>query len=320
MRPHSLILTLSIMLFLAASCRREQVADVRQPSVTADSLSILFTGDVMLDRGVRSQIVKHGVEWLFSDVTGRFLSADAVVINLECPITDVVTPLNKQFVFRADVGWTKVLRSVGITHAALANNHSNDQGYQGFASTVQCLRAEGIVPLGFGTDSVQRMEPVMIGRGGLKVAVFNAVLLNLENWVNPQEDVLAPNICDAPSLARAIRHYRSLHPDIRIVASLHWGVEYTTLPVFTQRRTAVLLADAGADVIIGHHPHVRQPIERIGHTTVCYSLGNFVFDQRRPDGNESILAEIVVKPDTLLLRSYDVNIRQCRPSIIGVQN
>lgn len=316
MRRYPLILVLPVVLFLAASCRREHAADdVRPASVRDDSLTILFTGDVMLDRGVRSQIEKHGVEWLFSDVTGRFRASDAVVINLECPLTDVVTPLNKQFVFRADAGWTKALRSVGITHAALANNHSNDQGYQGFASTVQCLGAEGIVPLGFGMDSVQRMTPAIISHGGLKVALFNAVMLNLENWVNPQEGVLAPNICDAPSLARAIRHYRLLHPGVRIVASLHWGVEYTTVPVHAQRRAAVLLADAGADVIIGHHPHVRQPIECIGHTTVLYSLGNFVFDQRRPDGNEAFLAEVVVKSDTLVIHSYDVTIRQCRPCV-----
>ena len=92
-----------------------------------ECLSVAFTGDVLLDRGVRQQIQKKGIEHLFESVTPLFRSLDATVINLECPVTSVRSPLHKKYIFRAEPIWAEALAQAGITHATMANNHTRDE-------------------------------------------------------------------------------------------------------------------------------------------------------------------------------------------------
>ncbi len=252
---------------------------------------ILFTGDVLLDRGVRPTAEKRGVGYLFEEVQPYFEEADAVVINLECPLTDTVLPVNKQYIFRADADWASELRRVGVTHAALANNHTIDQGRGGLRDTHRHLCDAGITPMGYGLSQAERFSPTVISKSGQHIAIFNALDLPLENWL-PAED--APDICQATGeqLAQAVHEYHSAHPETRIAVVLHWGTEFQTLPTIHQRRMARRLSDAGADAIIGHHPHVLQPIDSIGSTLVFYSLGNFVFDQQPPLARTSMMARL----------------------------
>lgn len=307
-------------LLLCLSCQKgEGTGGV----ASEDSLCILFTGDVLLDRGIRPMAEKQGVEWLFQEVESFFRRADATVINLECPLTDVATPLGKKYIFRADTRWASDLRSVGITHAALANNHTNDQGYQGFSSTLDCLRKADIVPLGH-TRVGEQPVPAVLEKGGLRVALFNAVLFTLENWMPYDTASAIPCQTDARVLASAIRRYRHQHPSDRIVCVVHWGVEFQTAPSMKQRRQARLLAEAGADAIVGHHPHVVQSCRleeicddagRVLHTVpVAYSLGNFVFDQHALEACRAEMARVVVTRDTLYMHMLPVRIVRGRPT------
>ncbi|MBR6178924.1 MAG: CapA family protein, partial [Bacteroidales bacterium] len=91
-----------------------------------DNITIVFTGDVLLDRGVKPVIEKNGVKDLFKGVSHHFNNADFVVINLECPITDTASPVNKKYIFRADAKCADGLKQAGVTHCALANNHTMD--------------------------------------------------------------------------------------------------------------------------------------------------------------------------------------------------
>ena len=141
------------VLCLFPACRRTQ---------EEASLAILFTGDVLLDRSIRPMAERRGTAWLFNNVTPVFRQADAVVINLECPLTTRTTPLNKRFIFRGEPEWAKDLRQVGITHAAMANNHTNDQGRQGLADTYQALHTSGITPLGYGYSMEEQLTPTVI--------------------------------------------------------------------------------------------------------------------------------------------------------------
>ena len=146
------------------------------------SLTILFTGDVLLDRGVRRVAERKGISYLFEEVSPIFREADAVVVNLECPLTDTISPVNKKYIFRADARWAKDLKAVGITHAAMANNHTNDQGRRGLQATAQHLTDAGITPLGYGKSFKEQMSPVLIEKDGISVALFNATTLTIENW------------------------------------------------------------------------------------------------------------------------------------------
>ena len=286
------------------------------------TITLLFTGDVLLDRGVRPVAEKNGVEWLFAGVSEQLKAADAVVINLECPLTDVSTPLNKKYIFRADTRWAKDLRKVGVTHAALANNHTNDQNYQGLESTKQTLENADIVPLGLikpsndrdVTSSVQAIIPTTIKKGDIVIALFNAVLFPLENWSNSKTR-LTPIQVESITLAKSIGEYKKAHPEHRIIAILHWGTEFQTSPSRKQQLTARMLISAGADAVIGHHPHLIQPMKYIDGRPVCYSLGNFVFDQKFPEARKGQMAKITISSDTLVCTTIDVNIVQNRPII-----
>ena len=115
----------------------------------ADTLNVIFTGDILLDRGVRRVINQHGVDHLFSDgIDSVFRSAQVVVGNLECPATKIEAPVFKQYIFRGEPEWLEALKRHGITHLNLANNHSIDQGREGLIDTYQNILAAGMTPLG----------------------------------------------------------------------------------------------------------------------------------------------------------------------------
>lgn len=286
MKKYSIALAVSVLMAYACSSSPTNGEE--------EQLSILFTGDVLLDRGVRPIAEHRGVAYLFDSVQTAFQQADAVVINLECPLTDTLSPVNKRYIFRANACWAEDLRKVGITHAAMANNHTNDQGRRGLLATYTHLNEAGIVPLGFGTNYAEQSTPAIIEKGKARAAVFNAVMMTLENWhhIEGKAGVCQPS---ADQLVQTISAYHAQHPETAIVALLHWGVEFNSSPSITQRMLARQLADAGVDAIIGHHPHVTQPVDTVGHTLVCYSLGNFVFDQHPPLTRECIMVRLNIK-------------------------
>ena len=147
MRSFSIALAVSILFNVSARC--------------ADTLSIVFTGDILLDRGVRRVINHHGVDHLFSDgIDSVFRSAQVVVGNLECPATKIEAPVFKQYIFRAEPEWLDTLRQHGITHLNLANNHSIDQGRKGLLDTRQNIVKAGMVPIGAGANMQEAAKPV----------------------------------------------------------------------------------------------------------------------------------------------------------------
>lgn len=305
-------LVASIAVLLVASCHRNQALHTDISGQEDDSLVILFTGDVLLDRGVRREAERHGWPWLFSGVDSLFHTADATVINLECPLTEVYTPLGKRFIFRADTCTASVMRQAGITHATLANNHSNDQGFQGLRSTVSSLHQAGITPMGWGDNMEQRLSPTLIRKGDITAAIFCAVLIPLENWM-PSPNDISPCQTDALKLAEAIRTYHAMHPSHRIICVLHWGVEFHTYATPQQIRQARVLTAAGADAIIGHHPHVVQPQRQYDSIPVFYSIGNFIFDQHTSETNQAIMARIAISQNTVKTKSIPIRIHHCRP-------
>ncbi len=285
------------------------------PGAGEEGLVLLFTGDVLLDRGVRPIAEREGVPYLFEGVADDFARADAVIVNLECPLADTLSPLGKQYVFHAPTRYAAGLRQAGITHACLANNHTNDQSRRGLRSTARALRDAGITPLGYGTSAAVRTQPTLIRKNGVTAALFNSVALPLENWV-PSDSL--PDVCQlrAEALAAVIHAYKAVHPDHYAIAVLHWGVEFQQSPSMRQRLGAAALASAGCDAVIGHHPHVVQEMSELETNVsvpVFYSLGNFVFDQTPPSTRRAVMAELVLTPDTLKARAIPVTLRHCRP-------
>lgn len=268
----------------------------------AQGLSVIFGGDVMLDRGIRMQISRQGMSHFTDGLMPEISKADYTIINLECPATEIVAPLTKKYVFRAEPAWLTDLREAGITHGILANNHSYDQGRAGLVSTAKNLELAGITPIGFGQTQTSACAPVVLLKNGMEVAVFSSVTLPLEGWMYLHD---SPGMCQASieDLVQSVSLYRAAHPASFIVVTLHWGIEYQSTPTPVQREQAKALVTVGTDLIIGHHPHVVQTYERINGKPVFYSIGNLIFDNPRTITHRGILVKLTLHP-----KGHDITI------------
>lgn len=250
----------------------------KQP-VEHEGLQICIGGDVMLDRGIRQQIERHGFTNLFRGLRDTFAVKDAVVVNLECPLTTVYAPVSKPFNFRGEPCWADSLHRMGITHACMANNHSYDQGLKGMTDTYQNLTDAHICPIGYGEKYEDRFQPAIVANGRDSIALFSVLFLSTGKYNNADNQ---PGICQANAivLGQHIKEFKQHHPTTKVVVMPHWGIEYQPEACQLQRQQAKVLVEAGADLIAGHHPHVSQDCDTINGKFVYYSLGNLVFDQR----------------------------------------
>ena len=282
----------------------------------ADSLDIVLTGDILLDRGVRRVIEHHGVDHLFSEgVDSVFRSAQVVVGNLECPATKIQTPVFKQFIFRAEPEWLYALKQHGITHLNLANNHSIDQGREGLLDTRQNILHAGMIPIGAGKTMEEASTPVLLADEPRKVWFVPSLRLALENFAYLPEK---PSVSQEPmdSLLNRIHQLRQADSTAVIIVSLHWGGEHTLIPVPLQRHEAHLLVMAGADVLVCHHTHTLQTIEDFHSHQIYYSIGNFIFDQQKPINTKACMVRLRVRKDSMETETIPVEIRQCTPYIV----
>lgn len=279
----------------------------------ADTLNILFTGDILLDRGVRQVIEHHGVDHLFSDgIDSVFRSAQLVVGNLECPATKIEAPVFKRFIFRGEPEWLDTLQRHGYTHLNLANNHSIDQGREGLLDTKRNILAAGMMPIGAGENMNEAVQPVLLAEHPRKVWLVASLRLALENYAYlPDKPCVSQEPMD--SLLERVNRLRRTDSTAVIIVSLHWGGEHTLQPVPSQRLEAHQLIRAGADVLICHHTHTLQTIEEFQGKKIYYSIGNFIFDQPKPINSKACMVLLRIKEDSLDIESIPVEIRQCVP-------
>ena len=269
-----------------------------------DTLTIAFTGDILLDRGVRQQIESHGIESIFNErADSVFRASDLVVGNLECPATTLNTPMMKKFVFRAEPEWLEALRAHGFTHLNLANNHSVDQGRRGLVDTWHNVERYGMTAVGVGNTMAEAAQPVLLAEHPRKVWLIASLQMALEHF---------PYLPEAPSVNQEsidsmlvrIRALREEDSTAVIIVSLHWGQEHTLEPTPMQRSAARRLIDAGADALICHHTHTLQTIEQYRGKYIYYSLGNFIFDQDRDINRRTCVPQVRITRDSVTVRNY----------------
>jgi len=281
----------------------------------ADTLNIVLTGDILLDRGVRQVIEHHGADHLFTDaVDSVFRSAQVVVGNLECPATKIKAPVFKQFIFRAEPEWLHTLKQHGITHLNLANNHTIDQGREGLLDTRKNIIEAGMTPIGAGNNMDEATEPVLLAEHPRKVWFLSSLRLALENFSYlPGKPCVSQEPMD--SLLERVYRLRKADSTAVIIVSLHWGGEHTLQPVPLQRIEAHRLIQAGADILVCHHTHTLQTIENYHGQTIYYSIGNFIFDQPKPLNSRACIVNIHIKKDGLQAETIPISIRRCVPYI-----
>jgi poly-gamma-glutamate capsule biosynthesis protein CapA/YwtB (metallophosphatase superfamily) len=282
-------------------------------STKPEPIRLFFAGDILLDRGVRERIEHVPLDSLLAPMNPIMKTADFCIGNLECPVTSIKEPIYKKYVFRGDTGCLGPLRRAGFTHLVLANNHSYDQGRDGLADTYQNLKRYGIVPAGYGNSQSSACDPVIIHKRDLTVALFSSVTLNLEGWMYFKDSA---GICQATveELADNIAAYKKAHPSHLIIVSLHWGVEFQSSPEGIQVGQASQLTEAGADLVVGHHPHVVQDTYMLPGKFIYYSLGNFIFDQQFTPANKGLALMLEWDGDSLKVVEHPFEIVNCAPT------
>jgi len=224
--------------------------------VEPSTVTIVAVGDVMLGRMINfTSVEQDDFTWAFHQTADVLRNADLTIGNLEGTIISDCRPTEVGLLFCADPRSVDGLLYAGFDGVSLANNHSLDKGETGFEETAELLRTGGIVP--FYDDQVMIRQI-----NGIRIAIFGY----------DDESRTLPNT--------AIEAIEELAPQFDIVIGmLHWGYEYRPNYSYRQGQVGRALIDAGADIVIGHHPHVVQPVEHYNDGIIFYSLGNFVFDQ-----------------------------------------
>ena len=281
--------------------------------MAADTLDIVLTGDILLDRGVRKVIDRYGADHLFSaGIDSVFRSAQVVVGNLECPATKIKAPVFKRFIFRGEPEWLTTLKAHGITHLNLANNHAIDQGRQGLMDTRQNILLAGMTPIGAGETMNEAATPVLLAETPRSVWLVPSLRLALENYAYlPDKPCVSQEPMD--SLLCRVARLRQADPSAVIIVSLHWGGEHTMKPVPRQRLEARQLISAGADVLVCHHTHTLQTIETYEGKYIYYSIGNFIFDQQKLINSQACIVKLHIERDSLEVETLPIEIRQCVP-------
>lgn len=290
----SVRLSVRVLLIVAALVVRASVFRSQEPASSAPAeprqQTLLFVGDVMLSRGVGARM-RAANDWTypFLKVADTLRAADLAFGNLESPVSDVGRNRHHLYSFRADPKAIEGLTFAGFDVMSVANNHMYDWGAPALLDTLHRLRAAGIRPVGAGANDGQAHYPVLVNLNGVRLAFLAYV--NVE----PHQATAGP---DRPGVAwlepertlEDIRFARAL-ADL-VVVSLHWGVEYTRRPLKSQVALAHEMIDAGADLVVGGHPHVVQPLEEYHGRWIAYSLGNFIFDQRDPATHHGLMLEV----------------------------
>lgn len=239
-----------------------------------NDVKMLAVGDIMLDRYVETIIKTNGKDYLFAKVKDLFAKQDIIMGNLEGPvITERKQAHDNSMNFSFDPNLMPFLKEQGFTILNLANNHTYDHGKDSFVETEQHLKEANLIPLG---------NPKQID---LDYTNFHIVNGNKVWFIGFN----ATAQFDQAKAIKLLTELKNLNPDYLIV-TIHWGDEYALHPNQLQKKLAHQFIDAGADVIIGHHPHVVQSIEKYKDKLIFYSLGNFIFDQYFSSPTQELLA------------------------------
>lgn len=249
------------------------------------TLRLAFIGDLMLGRGVSRQLQEKPPEWFLGDVLPLLRSCDAVIANLECPITDGREARRfgwKFFHFRADPAVVQILQCANVRFVCLANNHTLDFGQRGLTDTIAALDAAGIRHAGAGRNAAEAAAPVILPLAGMKVGLMAATDGVPEFAAGPErpgthfmEFTQAQEAADWVALS--VRRLREVGADL-VVLSLHWGPNLRRWPSRRFHAFAQAAIDAGVDILHGHSAHVVQAIERRGRGVILYDTGNFIDD------------------------------------------
>ena len=238
-------------------------------------VSLVFAGDIVLDDSA-GEMIERG-EDPFAGLADVFAGADIRIGNLECVVATTGSAGDKNFTFRAHPRVLPVLKR-HFDALALANNHSGDFGREAFAQMLGLLQQSGLAQFGGGHDLSEAHTPLIIERKGLRIALLGYSEFMPRSF---EADYNAPGIAwsEDEQVVADIKKARAVFGADLVIPVMHWGWENEPTSNARQRQLARLMIDAGADAVIGGHPHVTQEIAHYQGKPIIYSVGNFVMKE-----------------------------------------
>lgn len=239
-------------------------------------LTITFAGDVMPAGKVGVEAKRVGMGVLLSAVSPLLMADDLTIANLECPVARRGAKQEKRYTFRADPAVLPGLRAAGVDAVTLANNHSLDYGPAALLDTFRHLQEAQIPFAGAGPDADRATTPLLLEMAGRRIALVAASrVIPSTTWRAGDKRPGLATAYDGTALVQRVRQ-AGRQADL-VIVYLHWGVERAVSPQQWQRTLARQLVEAGADLVVGSHPHVLQGFEYHQGKLIAYSLGNFLF-------------------------------------------
>jgi poly-gamma-glutamate capsule biosynthesis protein CapA/YwtB (metallophosphatase superfamily) len=272
-----------VVLASLLSCSRPHPAPPPAGNAELPYNRLLFAGDVMLSRAVRREILRaHDPALPFRKTAPMTAAADITFVNLESPFSDGGPYHEDGLIFHAAPEMIAGLKLAGVSIASTANNHSRDCGPRGVEFTVSWLRAHGIQPLGSSESEALTHQGTILVRKGIRFGFLGYTYDQKNgNWRDIDSRIALADLAAVCKDVGALRQRADV-----VIVSMHHGIEYLTKPTKEQVAFAHAAIDAGATLVIGHHPHVVQPEEDYHGGVIFYSLGNFVFDQYQREATQ----------------------------------
>lgn len=269
----------------------------------SDSSTVIlnFAGDVTFANHFEYYV---GNRWNYPfEKFPEFSKADLSIVNLENPLTRRGIPSEKQFNFKARPEYVQVLTAGGIDIVNLANNHIYDYSEQGLFDTIDYLDQAGIRHMGAGKNKTLARKPVVLKIKGVRIAFLGYYGLRKHSGSHP---------ATADSAGTALRNLSYIKQDIKtirdsvdvVIVTFHWGIEKEHVPETDQIYFAHKTIQYGADLIVGHHPHVLQGIEKYRNGLIVYSLGNFIFGGNSRKHEKTAVLQIKINSDLKKITSY----------------
>ena len=267
----------------------------RPVSFERKEIVLMAVGDVMLDRGVEYKIRETGnndFRFPFLKISSYLRGADLLFGNLESVVSDKGKKVGSIYSFRADPRAVEGLVYAGFDVLSVANNHVFDYGREAMEDSFFRIKEAGMEYVGGGLTENSARQGVVKEVRGTKISFLGYNNQGSPYWkaegnksgINWISEEIAGDIKEAKEKSDLI------------VVSFHYGTEYQEIPSETQKKFSYLAIDSGADLVVGHHPHVIQPVEKYKKGWIAYSLGNFVFDQYFSEKTmKGLLLEITIR-------------------------
>lgn len=268
------------------------------PSVPEECITIGAVGDLMLGNRAEPFLKEFGPAYPFAEVMPYLEKADVLIGNLESSISTRGKAVeNKKFTLRAGPIAAEALKKAGIRVVTLANNHSMDFGPLALQDTLAALNESGILPTGAGMDLDDARSPALVKVKGKTLAFLSySLTFPLDFFASASRPGTAPGYAEfVKADIEKIRPTADL-----VIVSFHWGAELMTAAKDYQIELGHQAIDWGADLVLGHHPHVLQELEIYRGRLIAYSLGNFVFGSESNRTNSSMLLLLTVRGKSLV--------------------